>query len=52
MILLAHRGVTTIPFEEVRSWSSARVLAAQIIVAEANGGRWNPQAWSMEWPKP
>ena len=52
MIQLAHRGVTTIPFDEVRRWSAARATAAQIVVAESEGGRWNPATWSIDWPKP
>ena len=52
MISLAHHGVTVIPFDEVRRWSSARALAAQIIVAEANGARWNHATWSLDWPRP
>jgi hypothetical protein len=50
MILLAHRGVTSVPWSEVQTWSPARMLAAQIVVAEANGGKWNPAAWEVEWP--
>ena len=51
MILLAHRGVTSIPWSEVQAWSSARALAAQIVVAEANGGKWNAEAWEVQWPR-
>ena len=52
MILLAHRGVTTIPFDEVRRWSNARATAAQIVLAEAEGGRWNAHTQTIDWPKP
>ena len=52
MILLAHRGVTQIPFEHVRHWSAARAVAAQAVIAEAEGGRWNASTQSVDWPKP
>jgi hypothetical protein len=51
MVLLAKHGVASVPWSEVAKWSPARRMAALIIIGESNGGRFNWNSMSMEWPK-
>lgn len=48
MVLLAKYGV---PWTVSEKWSSARRLAALIIIGESNGGTFDWRDMRMHWPK-
>jgi hypothetical protein len=45
MIVLAIRGVTSVPWAESMAWSPIMREAALIVAGEAEGGVWDRRAW-------
>ena len=45
MIVLAARGVTSVPWDEAMGWDAVMREAAHIVAGEAEGGVWDHRAW-------
>lgn len=52
MIVLATRGVTSVPWTEAMEWDAVMRDAAHIAAGEADGGVWDYRNWQWVQPMP